>query len=88
MIGIAYFDGAVCEESAASIVKAMRHVVDLIGVEHVALGSDFDGATSTAFDTTGVVLITQQLLEAGFSESDVAAIMGGNVRRFLLAQLP
>ena len=88
LIGIGYFGGAVCEESAASIVKAMRHVVDLIGVEHVALGSDFDGATSTAFDTTGLVLITQQLLEAGFSESDVAAIMGGNVQRFLLAELP
>jgi membrane dipeptidase len=88
LIGIGYFAGAVCEPTATAIVKAMRHVVDLVGVEHVALGSDFDGATSTAFDTSGVALITQELLAAGFSESDVAAIMGGNVRRFLLAQLP
>jgi membrane dipeptidase len=88
LIGIAYFAGAVCEESPAAIVKAMKHVVELVGVQHVALGSDFDGATSTAFDTTGVVLVTRALLDAGFSEYDVAAIMGGNVRRFLLAELP
>ena len=88
LIGIGYFGGAVCEESASAIIKAMRHVIALIGVEHVALGSDFDGATSTAFDTTGIVLITQGLLDAGLSEADVAAIMGGNVQRFLLAQLP
>ncbi len=88
LIGIGYFGGAVCEESASAIVKAIRHVVALVGVEHVALGSDFDGATSTAFDTTGIVLITQGLLDAGLSEADVAAIMGGNVQRFLLAQLP
>jgi len=34
------------------------------------------------------VLITQALLEAKFSEDEVAAIMGGNVRRFLLQNLP
>jgi microsomal dipeptidase-like Zn-dependent dipeptidase len=62
--------------------------VQVAGIEHVALGSDFDGATRAAFDTTGVVLITQGLLEAGFSEPDIAALMGGNVRRLLLAQLP
>ncbi|MGH8177340.1 MAG: dipeptidase, partial [Steroidobacter sp.] len=81
LIGIGYFAGAVCEENAVAIVKAMRHVVDLVGVRHVALGSDFDGATSTAFDTTGVVLVTQALLGDGFSEADVASIMGGNVQR-------
>ena len=45
-------------------------------------------ATSTAFDASGVVLVTQELLAAGFSDDDVAAIMGGNVERFLLTHLP
>jgi hypothetical protein len=49
----------------------MRHVADLVGVQHVALGSDFDGGTSTAFDATRVVLVTQALLDAGFSEDGV-----------------
>lgn len=88
VIGIAYFEGAVCGLDAASIVKAIRYTVNLVGVKHVALGSDFDGATATAFDTTGLVLITQGLLGAGFTESEVADLMGGNVLRFLQKQLP
>jgi membrane dipeptidase len=73
---------------AGAIVRALRHVVAVAGVKHVALGSDFNGATRTPFDATGLVLITQGLLEAGMSESNIADIMGGNVRRLLLAQLP
>lgn len=88
VMGIGYFEGAVCGLSTEAIVKAIRYTAKLVGVQHVALGSDFDGATSTAFDTTGLVRITQGLLEAGFSEGDVAAIMGGNVLRLLQAQLP
>jgi len=88
LIGIGYFNGAVCALDIAAVVKAMRYTTDLVGVQHVALGSDFDGATRTAIDTTGLVLITQALLDAKFSEDEVAAIMGGNVRRFLLQNLP
>ena len=88
LIGIGYFNGAVCALDIPAIVKAMRYTADLVGVQHVALGSDFDGATRTAIDTTGLVLITQALLEARFTEDEVAAIMGGNVRRVLLQLLP
>lgn len=88
VIGIGYFEGAVCGQDVASIVKAIRYAVSLAGVKHVALGSDFDGATRTAFDATGLVLITQGLLESGFTEADVADIMGGNVLRLLREQLP
>lgn len=88
VIGIAYFDAAVCGLDTAAIVRAIRHVASVAGVKHVALGSDFDGAIKTVFDTTGLVLITQGLLEAGFSEAEVADIMGGNVRRLLAQSLP
>ncbi len=88
VIGIAYFEGAVCELSIAAIVKAIRHAADVAGVDHVALGSDYDGAIRVAIDTTGLVLLTQGLLEAGFSDDEVAAIMGGNVRRLLQQELP
>lgn len=88
VMGIGYFEGAVCGLETAAIIKAMRYTADLVGVQHVALGSDFDGAIEASFDTTGLVLITQGLLEAGFSDSDVAAIMGGNVLRLLQTQLP
>jgi microsomal dipeptidase-like Zn-dependent dipeptidase len=88
VMGIGYFEGAVCGLETAAIIKAIRYTADLVGVQHVALGSDFDGAIEASFDTTGLVLITQGLLEAGFSESDVGAIMGGNVLRLLQTQLP
>lgn len=88
IVGIGYWDGAVCDPSISNIVKAMRYASDLIGVEHVALGSDYDGATTVPFDTSGLMQITQGLLDAGFSESEIAAIMGGNVRDLLLKTLP
>lgn len=88
VIGIGYFPGAVCGNNVAAIVYAIRYTADRVGVRHVALGSDFDGATRTVFDATGLPLLTQGLLDAGFSEADIAAIMGGNVLRLLLETLP
>ncbi len=88
LIGIGYWDGAVCATSVDAIVKAIRYSVDLIGVEHVALGSDFDGTIHAPFDTSGLVLLTDGLLKAGFSAEQITAIMGGNVQRLLLQYLP
>lgn len=88
VIGIGYFPGAVCGKDAGAIVRAIRYTVNLVGVQHVALGSDFDGATGVPFDTTGLPLLVQELLDSGFSDKDIAAIMGGNLLRLLLAQMP
>ncbi len=88
VIGIGYWDTAVCETSVKAIVKAIRYVADKVGVQHVALGSDFDGAVHTPFDTSGLAQLTQGLKDAGFNEADIALIMGGNVRRLLLETLP
>jgi membrane dipeptidase len=88
LIGIGYWDTATCGTDARAIVKAMRYVSDLVGVEHVALGSDFDGAVATPFDTTGLVEITDAMLEAGYSEQDIRMIMGENAIKFLEANLP
>ncbi len=88
LIGIGYWDTATCGTDAPAIVQAMRYVSDRVGVEHVALGSDFDGAVTEPFDTTGLVQITDAMLEAGYSERDIRMIMGENVMRFLAANLP
>ena len=88
VMGIGYFEGAVCGLHVDAIVKAIAHVARVAGVRHVALGSDFDGAVTTGFDTTGLALITQGLLQAGFGEAEIADIMGGNVLRLLQAELP
>ncbi len=85
LIGIGYWEGAVCDTSPASIAAAMKHIRDLVGAEHVALGSDYDGAVITRFDTSGLVYITQALMNAGFSKDEIRAVMGGNAIRFLKA---
>ena len=88
LIGIGYWDTATCGTDARAIVKAMRYVSDRVGAEHVALGSDFDGAVTEPFDTTGLVEITEAMLEAGFSEQEIRMIMGENVVKFLRENLP
>ncbi|MFG0380173.1 dipeptidase [Pseudomonas sp. zbq_18] len=88
VIGIGYWDAAVCETSVGAIVRAIRYAVNKVGVEHVALGSDFDGTVHTPFDTSGLAQLTEGLQRAGFKADEIAAIMGGNVRRLLLATLP
>ncbi len=88
LIGIGYWDTATCGTDARAIVKAMRYVSDRVGVEHVALGSDFDGAVTEPFDTTGLVEITDAMLNAGYSESEIRLIMGENAVKFLLENLP
>jgi microsomal dipeptidase-like Zn-dependent dipeptidase len=87
VIGIAYFDVAVCGNGAAAIARAIRHTADTVGVDAVALGSDFDGAVVAPFDTTGLGLLIDALFQAGFSEDDIAKIMGSNALRVLLSSL-
>ncbi|MFQ5709997.1 MAG: dipeptidase [bacterium] len=88
VVGIAFFEKAVCGTDVQAIVRAIKHVVALAGVDYVALGSDFDGAVATPFDATGMVEITDALLNEGFSHEAIAKIMGGNVVRVLRACLP
>jgi membrane dipeptidase len=88
VIGIGYWDAAVCNNSPAGVVKAIAHVRDLVGIDYVGLGSDFDGAVKTQFDTTRLDAITQALIDAEFSDADIAKVMGGNVLRLLAQTLP
>ena len=88
VVGIGYWDAAVCTLGAASIAKAIRHAVDVAGIDHVGLGSDFDGATSTPFATDGLAEITQALMALNFSPNEIAKVMGGNVFTLLGATLP
>lgn len=69
------------------IARHAVHVAERIGVDHVALGSDFDGTTIPAElgDVAGVPKVLQALRQAGFSERDVEAIAWHNWRRVLAA---
>ena len=67
--------------------KSIKYAADKIGVDKVALGSDFDGALTTHFDVTGLPLIMEALQKEGFNPKEIELIMGGNVRDFMLRNL-
>ncbi|TNE56528.1 MAG: peptidase M19 [Alphaproteobacteria bacterium] len=88
LVGVGYWDGAVCDPSPEAIVRNIRYGIDLVGAGHVALGSDYDGTTTTAFDTSEVAILTQTMKEQGFTDDEIRAVMGENLLNFLLENLP
>ncbi len=88
LIAIGYWREVICDVSPAGIARAIRSAVNLLGEDHVALGSDFDGAIIAPFDAAGIGQITQALMEAGLTETQIRKVMGENSVRFLQSQLP
>lgn len=88
VIGIGYWDTASCGNDATAIAKAIRYAANLVGADHIGLGSDFDGAVVAPFDTTGLVQITDALIAEGFTDEEIGKIMGRNVLRLLIQNLP
>ena len=72
--------------SVSRVVDHIDHIVKLVGVEHVGIGSDFDGIQATVRDLSSVAELpnlTRELLRRGYSASDVEKILGGNVLRVM-----
>lgn len=88
LIGIGLWETAVCGKDAVATAKSIRYVADRIGVDKVALGSDWDGAFEMHFAVTGTPLIVTALQQQGFSRPEIEQIMGGSIRAFMLRNLP
>ncbi|MEK7729603.1 MAG: dipeptidase [candidate division KSB1 bacterium] len=88
VVGIGLWEGAVCAENVQATASAIRYTANLIGVDHVGLGSDFDGAIRAPIDASGMAQITQALLAEGFSAEELYKLMGGNILRALSQTLP
>jgi membrane dipeptidase len=88
LIGIGFWPTASGGDDAGAIARSIRYAVDVAGIDHVGLGSDFDGAVSVPFDATGMVQVTDALLDAGFTDDEVGKVMGGNAIRLLAECLP
>jgi membrane dipeptidase len=74
--------------SLSLLIDHLDHIVSLIGVDHVGIGSDFDGINSSPRelnDVTNMPLITEELLKRGYSKKDVRKILGGNFIRVFKA---
>ena len=88
LIGIGFWDDVVGGLSVERIINSLQYAVKIAGIDHVALGSDFDGLTHIPFDASQIVVLTNALLQSGFTREEVSKIMGGNQVRFLLDNLP
>lgn len=88
LIGVGFWDGAVCDPSVPSIARAIAYAVDLVGADHVALGSDYDGATTVPFDASEAAALTQALLNEGLDAATIKAVMGETAIRFFEENLP
>src|SRR5690606_6692073 len=66
-------------------MRHLLHILEVAGVEHVGIGADWDGGGGVVGleDVSDLPRITQALLDAGYSEQDIAAIWGGNLLRVL-----
>ncbi len=72
----------------SKLLDHLDYIVQLAGVDHVGLGSDFDGINSAPQqldDVTSYPLIAKALRERGYSRKDIVKIMGGNILRVLKA---
>ena len=88
VIGIGFWEVAACGLEPADIARAIRHVVKLVGSEHAALGSDYDGATTVGFDVRALPVLAQALLDEGLTEAEIRRVLGENVLQLLAASLP
>ena len=73
---------------AARVVDHIEHIARVAGVDHVCLGSDFDGvpaAPAGLEDVSKLPFLTRELLRRGFSPSDVRKVLGENVLRVMRA---
>lgn len=88
VIGVNFYSKQLTDKkgcSIADIVPHIRHMADVGGIDCVCLGSDFDGMPEYPADlrnSADFPNLAQALLDDGFSEGDVAAIMYGNLARF------
>lgn len=88
LIGIGFWDEVTCDATPKGIAASIVAAIGVAGADHVALGSDFDGAVETTFDAAELPALTQALIDAGLDEPTIAKVMGGNMVSFLKGALP
>ena len=70
------------------LVDHIDYIVKLVGIDHVGIGSDFDGVQATLSDLATVAdleNLTRELVRRGYSQADIEKILGGNVLRLMEA---
>ena len=73
------------QASLDDFMKHLQHVLELVGPDHVGIGADWDGGGGVAGleDVSQLPRITERLMQAGYTEAQIAGIWGGNLLRAL-----
>lgn len=87
VIGIGFWADVNCGKTPADIANSIKAAMALVGEDRVSLGSDYDGSVDAPFDVAHLAALTQALLDAGLSETQIAKVMGGNMMRYLASTL-
>lgn len=69
--------------SIATYVEHIAYVANLVGVDHVGVGTDYDGGVDVLVPLTELVKVTQAMMEFGFTKEEIMKIWGGNFLRVL-----
>jgi len=85
---VTMYHGFLRKEGEASIIDAithLEHAIDIMGIDHVGIGTDFDGDGGVCgmADASEAILFTIQLLRRHYNENDIAKIWGGNWLRVM-----
>ena len=88
LIAVGYWEAAVCGDSPKDVVAAMKYGLELVGEDHLSLGSDYDGSIVSGFDSSELAALTDEMLKSDFTENQIRKIMGGNMLTFLQKNLP
>ena len=88
VVGIGFWDTVTGGTDAASIARSIAYAVERVGADHVALGSDWDGAVAVPFDAAGTGRLTEALLDVGLDEPAIRAVMGESALRVFAEVLP
>ena len=93
IIGINFYPGFLCEKQATidHVIDHLEHAAVTAGIDHVGLGSDFDGITKTPQGLENAAQfprLTARLLERGWKPADIQKVLGGNFIRVLRDVLP
>ncbi|TCL09873.1 microsomal dipeptidase-like Zn-dependent dipeptidase [Shimia isoporae] len=88
VVGIGYWADVTCDDSPEGVAKTIRAAIDLLGEDHVSLGSDFDGSVPTVFDTSELAAVTQALIAEDLTDAQIRKVMGENMVRVLRERLP
>ncbi len=87
VVGIGYWQEVTCDDSPAGVARSILAATEALGGDAVSLGSDFDGSVATAFDTSELAAITQELLKLEMTDEQIRKVMGENLLRVMRARL-